>query len=282
MPGNRFYLKQYWQDSVDTIDLSFIDSMTIQYCSDLHLEMPENKKWISANPLLPAADILILAGDIIPFAEMDQVQDFFSYLSDHFKATYWLPGNHEYFGSDILYRSGSFREAIRTNVFLLNHEVEKLNGVTLVFSTLWSDINTAAEWDIMRAVTDYRHIRYKGNPLLPLHTNQLHQQCRQFIERAVMRETHSPIVVATHHVPTFMHYPKQYEGSLVNAAFATELHDYIEQSPINAWIYGHHHCNSPEFLIGHTRMLTNQLGYVRRREYYGFSRECTISIPASA
>jgi predicted phosphohydrolase len=252
--------------------------MTIQYCSDLHLELSENKKWLKANPLVPAADILVLAGDIIPFTAIEQCADFFSFLGDHFKSTYWLPGNHEYYGGDITQRSGSFREAIRSNVFLLNNQVEQIDDVTLIFSTLWSHISPATEWTIARSVSDYRAIIQDGELFRPLDSNYLHLQCREFIERAVTAATTAIIVVATHHVPTFMHYPKQYKGSVINEAFATELYDYIEQSPITAWIYGHHHSNSPEFLIGNTRMLTNQLGYVRRRDYYGFRKDAVITL----
>lgn len=252
--------------------------MTIQYCSDLHLELPDNAKWLKAHPIVPAADILVLAGDIIPFIEMEQCADFFSYCADHFKATYWLPGNHEYYGGDIMLRSGSFRENIRPNVYLLNNQVEQLDGLTLIFSTLWSHVNPAAEWHIARAVTDYRMIRHAGEPFRPLHINELHQECRAFVETAVINATGSRIVVVTHHVPTFLHYPKQFKGSIINEAFATELYDYIEHSSIQAWIYGHHHQNTPEFLIGSARMLTNQLGYVRKREYYGFRTNAVVKI----
>lgn len=251
--------------------------MTIQYCSDLHLEQPENAKWLKANPLKPVAEVLILAGDIVPFVEMDQYQAFFDYCSDHFKTTYWLPGNHEYFGGDITNRSGSFRESIRPNVILLNNQVEQLEKLTLIFSTLWSHITAAAEWEVARVVTDFRSITYEGERFRPLHSNQLHRECRQFIDSAVAKATSSRIVV-THHVPTFMHYPKQFNGSSVNEAFATELFEYIESSLIAAWIYGHHHQNTPVFRIGNTRMLTNQLGYVRKREYYGFRDDAVVRV----
>ena len=53
-------------------------------------------------------------------------------------------------------------------------------------------------------------------------------------------------------------------------AFAVELHDLILESGIDACVYGHHHRNIPAFSIGKTRMLTNQLGYVRYGEHAGF------------
>ena len=50
--------------------------MKLQYCSDLHLEFRENREFIKENPLQVKGDILLLAGDITPFATMDKYNFF--------------------------------------------------------------------------------------------------------------------------------------------------------------------------------------------------------------
>ncbi len=94
--------------------------MKIQYCSDLHLGFPENKNYINKHPLQPVGEILLLAGDILPFALNHRHYVFFGFVADNFDAVYWIPGNHEYYGYDIGKINNPLFEKIRDNVFLVS------------------------------------------------------------------------------------------------------------------------------------------------------------------
>ena len=74
--------------------------MKVQYCSDLHIEFPANEIFLKRNPIVPTGEILILAGDVGLFSEMNKYSEFFDYLSKNFMAVYWIPGNHEYYHGD--------------------------------------------------------------------------------------------------------------------------------------------------------------------------------------
>lgn len=252
--------------------------LKLQYASDLHLEFPTNKEFLKQHPLQPVSDVLVLAGDILPFAVMDKHQDFFSFLADHFETTYWLPGNHEYYQFDIAEKSGVLHEAIRNNVFLVNNTSVVHEGVKLIFSTLWSHISPGYQWQIERSLNDFHVIKHKGYRFSAEQYNQLHTESLAFIQNELNTNKGQKMAVFTHHCPTFLNYPEQYKGDVLNEAFAVELHDLIETSEIASWVYGHHHSNIPEFSIGNTKLITNQLGYVQRNEHRLFEPNKVIYI----
>ena len=250
--------------------------MKIQYCSDLHLEFPENRKFLFRNSLKPVGDILLLAGDIIPFSDQDKAREFFDFVSDHFSATYWVPGNHEFYGSDITDKANPLWEDIRTNVHLVNNQIVELKGLRFIFSTLWARINPVYEWDIQRRISDFSAIEYDGGKLTARNFTQLHEGSLAFLQKALKSVEKAPSVVVTHHVPTLMNYPAIYKNSPLTEAFAVELFDLIDRFGPDYWIYGHHHFNTPEFKAGQTTMLTNQLGYVHHYEHGSFRREAVF------
>jgi predicted phosphohydrolase len=250
--------------------------MTIQYASDLHLEFSQNRDFIKENTLIPEGDILLLAGDIVPFAVMHKHADFFNYISDHFQHTYWVPGNHEYYNSDIADRSGVLKEKIRDNVYLVNNIAVEHDDTAFIFSTLWSNISPVYAWQIQQGMSDFHVINYKGLPFSVEHFNQLHEESISFVKKTLQEKSSLKTVVVSHHIPTFQNYPEQYKGSILSEAFAVELFDLIASDGPDYWIYGHHHSNISDFEIGKTKLLTNQLGYVKYSEHKFFDRAKTI------
>jgi len=252
--------------------------MKIQYCSDLHLEFPQNYQFIKNNPIIPSANVLVMAGDILPFQLIDEFSDFLTELSDKFEQVYWVPGNHEYYGEDINFRSNSFCEKITSNLQLINNQSVQINDVNLLFSTLWSKIGDENRLAIQNTLTDFKAIK-DGDSFLQIEKfNQLHQNSIDFIKTTLNQFKDNKNIVISHHVPTFLNYPKEHLLSKINQGFATELHGLITDSSIDYWIYGHHHSHVPKFEIKDTKLINNQLGYVKFKKNKYFRNDATLEI----
>ena len=252
--------------------------MKLQYASDLHLEFPENREFLKRNLLQPAGDVLLLAGDIVPFAVMDKYSDFFTYISDTFKTTYWIPGNHEYYHSDISARAGSFNEKIKDNLFLVNNVSVIQENVKLIFSTLWTRISPGNQFEVRQSLSDFHAIKYNNKGLSPNHYNLLHEQCRSFLNEEISKAGTEKKVIVTHHAPTFMNYPEKYRGDSLNEAFAVEMYEEVIRYNADFWVFGHHHTNTSDFQIGSTTLATNQLGYVKYDECPRFDTKKIITL----
>ena len=209
---------------------------------------------------------------------MDKHKDFFSYVSDNFQTTYWIPGNHEYYHSDISKRSGTLNENIRSNIHLVNNVSIEKDNIRFIFSTLWSKINPDKQWYIEKNLSDFQVIKYKDYRFSIDRYNELHEDCLDFVTSQLQEKYTGKTITITHHVPTFLNYPEQYKASDLNEAFAIELFNLIAANGTDYWIYGHHHANTPAFKLGNTTMLTNQLGYVKYGEQKGFKTNAIIEI----
>ena len=254
--------------------------MRIQYASDLHLEFGENSRWLKEHPLIPSADILVLAGDIGYLGDDNYISHpFWNRVSEDFNQVIVVPGNHElYKFFDINELRNGWQLEIRHNVRVCYNSVIALNEETdLIASTLWAHIPPSEEYLTERCVSDFKRIRNGEFRLSAQRFNEEHEVCRNFIEKAVSESNAERIVVATHHVPSFALMAEEFKNSSINGAFTVELGGMIAESRINCWIYGHSHRNIDK-MIGSTRCVSNQLGYVFQNEHKTFRRDAVTEI----
>lgn len=136
--------------------------MRLQYASDLHLEIPANRDFMLAGALEPAADYLLLAGDISSLTDWCKADAFWDWCAQHFRQTWIVPGNHDYYADKTnLLGQRSLELFVRPNVAYANNVCVQVKDVSLVLTTLWSEI-VQQKTEIEEKVVDYRQIYFDG------------------------------------------------------------------------------------------------------------------------
>lgn len=237
--------------------------MKVQYASDLHLEFYDNSVFIARNPFRVVGDVLVLAGDTLPLKEFDSYKRhrFFDWCADNFKQTFLIPGNHEYYRDDISKYPAAWRLPLRDNVAMYENGNVVVDDTEFILSTLWSHI-PMSKWLALKAgMSDFSLIKDGRKPLTATSYNELHKRDLEFIKLADSTSNAKHKVVVTHHVPSRLLVAPEFVRSNLGCGFTVDLTDYIADSGIDLWVYGHSH-RSIETVIGRTRMASNQVGYV--------------------
>jgi hypothetical protein len=254
--------------------------MTIQCASDLHLEFSENTHYLQEKTIVPIGEILVLAGNIVYYdTELYSVHPFGDWASANFKQTFVTPSSHEFYKSgDVEKIKNDYISEIRPNVKCYYHSVVTIDDVDFILCTLWANNPLENQYVTQQDVSDFYQIAYKRLLLTASCFNQLHKDSVKFLRKALKNGKSKHRVVVSHHVPTFLCIADEFKTSRINGAFVAELHDFIYDSNIDVWIYGHSHRNMPEIDINGTKMLCNQSGYVRQSENKTFNREAAFEL----
>ena len=238
--------------------------MKIQVLSDLHLEhggfVPEHH---------PAADVIVLAGDLAPCTEglVDQIADHWS-SAPHIL---YVLGNHEFYGTEIdETRAWLAEECAGAGIHLLDPGMVRIDGTRFIGATLWTDLLLEGEADeigahmrVSREISDFRGaIQHQGRDFSTGESVERHRADRAFIERELMEAERAGdrAVVITHHAPSPRSIRDWYEGDPFNCGFASDLDRVIERYQPKLWIHGHMHDPVDE-LLGRTRLVANPAGY---------------------
>jgi Icc-related predicted phosphoesterase len=261
--------------------------MIIYFGSDLHMEFGNGVPSLESC----SGDILILAGDCFnaedikrhPFFEQDptvksarkdaslKYQEFLTEASKRFRHVLAVMGNHEHYSGKLAQNERVLREnfAKFPNVTLLENETVKINGVVFVGGTLWTDLNKGSPLTCYYAnlnMNDYKRIHIQNEhqyrKLTPADTYILHLKTKKFIFDAASQHEDDPVVVITHHAPSFLSiHPRYHSDREMNGNFCSDLSEEILDHPnIKYWFHGHVH-DDFEYEIGECKVLCNPRGY---------------------
>ncbi|TCS33751.1 Icc-related predicted phosphoesterase [Paucimonas lemoignei] len=237
--------------------------MKIQFASDLHYEFLE-KQFPGYRIIQPAeADVLVIAGDIHhgPMA--------IDTFADWPVPVVYVHGNHE------LYRHeyGAMLKALRaraqgSNVHFLERDEVVIQGVRFLGCCLWTDYCLPPyEMDsAMQAaegtLPDHRLIRFGVDVFSARDAQHIHAQSRHWLENKLAESFAGPTVVVSHHGPHPESVHARFAGSIINAAFVSDLTPLLGRAQL--WIHGHVH-DSFDYEVAGTRVVTNPRGYATNR-----------------
>ena len=269
--------------------------MKIKVVSDLHLEFSDiNIKNDEG------CDVLILSGDIMvatdlhdhpePANTADQTaianvtglgrkqissqrfRDFLKRCSFQFPHVIYVAGNHEFY-------HGKWNQSLITlsnecakfpNVYFLEAGSKKIDDVTFIGGTLWTDMNKGDPvtlHSVRDMMNDFRVIKkdLEGyTNLKPADTVVRHRHMLGYIKQIVAEKHDEKFVVVGHHAPSKISTHENYKDQfLMNGAYSSDLSEFIMDRPqIKLWTHGHTH-HPFDYVIGETRIVCNPRGYIR-------------------
>jgi len=242
--------------------------MKIIAYSDLHLEFGTD----FTAPRDSGADVMILAGDICTFGDMEPLGRF---LDGWTKPVLYIAGNHEYYkaGPMTAARQAAVQWLAETmpNVrFLYDEHVELADGVGPVQffgGTMWTDFNNLDNVAMASArfmMNDYRLImNADGSAFDPRDSVRLHAEFMEKIGVWLTNGIQGRRVVITHHLP-LMDPKSKYKNSPLTASYISrDAYRIIEEWQPDVYLFGHsHECFYRR--IGNTHVLSNQRGYPQK------------------
>ena len=257
--------------------------MKIQIASDIHLEYPQNRKWLSENPLIPQADLLILAGDTVPYVYANWAEEFYDDINSKFDQVFSIFGNHEFYRGEINTAYPVYQENIADNIIQFNNKSILFHDIRFIFSTLWSDVPLKMRPEVHELMNDYRLIKKRTifKELVNIQVEDMvnyYQQSLEFLFSEIEKYKNQKTVVVTHHVPVYESLSARFMESALKYSYGNDLSNLIINNPqICLWICGHCH-TFDQRKIGETTLIRNPLGYVRKKQQQDFDREKIIEV----
>lgn len=276
--------------------------MKMAICSDLHLEFGELQLKNEQN-----ADLLILSGDICLATTMnadvnlysygsaakkrDEFISFFKQVCSEFKHVIYIMGNHEHYHYDFVYTGSTLKKNLEflENLHVLDKETLKIDNVTFIGGTLWTDFNNEDELtlhQIGRMMNDFRCVKNSANQVgywveedgkrarkhrdsvfSPNDALQEHRAMLKLITDETDQKFDQKFVVVGHHAPSRLStHPRYADDVIMNGGYSSDLNQFIMDRPqIKLWTHGHTH-DDYDYMLRGTRIVCNPRGYIGHEE----------------
>jgi hypothetical protein len=247
--------------------------MKVRVVSDLHLECCEMGHGV---PDLGEGNVLILGGDILCArhlkSENGRLREvylkFLERCASGFDRVLYICGNHEAYGYNYEGAFGAIRDALPSNIQLMENDTASIGDWTFIGSTLWTDFRGANPLEMMEAaqcMNDYKTIRItpKYRKMNPDDTLGFHRASKAYIVSELERlGPDAKVWVLTHHGPSYQSVAPMYRTKgIANGAYVSDLDQLILAHPaIKVWSHGHTH-TSFDYAIGECRVVCNPRGY---------------------
>lgn len=290
--------------------------MKVGICSDLHLEFGnvtiENTEDVK---------VLILSGDILVENDLDifdrrqyeagfmrnsakRYHEFFFDVCSKFPYVIYIAGNHEHYHGDFKHTLRNLKEKLQVhkNLYILDKEVLRVDDVTFVGSTLWTDMNKRDPLTlhaIGSMMNDFRVVKnsnrqiYRNVPIYKKDDEGLNYVLddKGYMIQIGMKKKEEParfspedaadenekcfgyikhivsendkVVVIGHHTPSSKSmHPRYAHDTLMNGGYHNSYEEYIMDHP-NIVLWTHGHTHEKyDYMIGGTRVVCNPRGYI--------------------
>lgn len=231
--------------------------------SDYHLEFHQgrDKEFWKAFPETQGAKVCICAGDFTVLGIPNAV-DSFKELCRRFEKVIYVPGNHEYYGSDpdtTERRLEQIKYIVSPNLTVLKTgDTYTYKGQRFIGGTMWF-VDKPEVHIYKNIISDYKQI--KGlYPWCFSHSNLFNVFLRENVQE--------DDIVITHHIPCDVDTPNRWKVSPTQHFFLNDTcNRYISHSDgvkPKAWIYGHTH-DYHNYKAGRTQFICNPVGYISER-----------------
>ena len=232
--------------------------MKLQILSDLHIEFTPFEM------VDMDVDVVILAGDI------HLGMKGFAWAREQIpaKPVLYVLGNHEFYNEATPRLYDKLQEASKgTNIHVLENRSITLDGVRFIGATLWSDFKLLGNQDVAIAfakmmMNDYKRIRISPEyrKIEPSFTVVWHRHSRNLIQGEIEKRGADKMVVITHHAPSRRSIPAKNSDHPINAAFASDMDEFVASSGVDLWVHGHIHA-ACDYMLGNTQVICNPRGY---------------------